>query len=71
MLNCILCVCVNTVDQRGWWFSREDNYFNAQDPSGCVKGYEESVTLIKDVFKSMVCTFTPVYNDITFFLNEN
>lgn len=24
----------------GWWFSRPDDYFKAQDESDCVKGFE-------------------------------
>ncbi|GAB1601098.1 esterase OVCA2-like isoform X1 [Argonauta hians] len=39
------------VDGRSWWFSREDNYFNAKLESNCCDGYEQSVNMIKNVFK--------------------
>ncbi|ESP03179.1 hypothetical protein LOTGIDRAFT_224587 [Lottia gigantea] len=39
-------------DQRGWWFSRSDDYFRAQDETDCCKGYEESLDVIKKAFIS-------------------
>ncbi|KAK7493230.1 hypothetical protein BaRGS_00015567, partial [Batillaria attramentaria] len=35
-------------DQMGWWFSRQDDYFHAQDQTNCHKGYEESLQLIQN-----------------------
>ncbi|XP_045597681.1 esterase OVCA2 [Procambarus clarkii] len=35
----------------GWWFSRPDNYFKAQDESECIKGFEESLKAIESCFK--------------------
>ncbi|XP_041367617.1 esterase OVCA2-like [Gigantopelta aegis] len=40
----------NSEDQRGWWFSRADNYYRAQDETECCKGYEESLQVIKQAF---------------------
>ncbi|KAK6166140.1 hypothetical protein SNE40_022903 [Patella caerulea] len=37
-------------EQRGWWFSRQDDYFMAQDKTDCCKGYEESLDVIKQAF---------------------
>ncbi|CAD5122554.1 DgyrCDS10968 [Dimorphilus gyrociliatus] len=42
----------NDQDQRGWWFSRQDDYFNAQDDSHCDKGYENSLQIIKETCKT-------------------
>lgn len=30
----------------GWWFSRPDDYFKAQDDSQCVKGYEVRIVIL-------------------------
>ncbi|KAG8233020.1 hypothetical protein J437_LFUL013689 [Ladona fulva] len=38
------------VDGRGWWFSREDNYFRALDPSDFCYGFEESLKVVEKVF---------------------
>ncbi|XP_076439483.1 esterase OVCA2-like [Babylonia areolata] len=35
----------------GWWFSREDDYFRAQDPTGCCKGYDLSLSTILQAVK--------------------
>ncbi|KAK8722947.1 hypothetical protein OTU49_011965 [Cherax quadricarinatus] len=35
----------------GWWFSRQDNYFNAQEESECSKGFEESLKAVEVCFK--------------------
>lgn len=35
----------------GWWFSRPDDYFRAQDESDCVKGYEESLAAVEMQFQ--------------------
>ena len=37
-------------DQRGWWFSRENDYFKADDVSDCDKGFEGSLELIQRTF---------------------
>ena len=42
-------------DQRGWWFSRLDDYYNAGDPSDCCKGYKESLDVIVQTFQDQVC----------------
>ncbi|XP_067667059.1 esterase OVCA2-like [Haliotis asinina] len=34
-------------DERGWWFSQEDDTYNAQEVSQCCKGYDESVEFVK------------------------
>jgi hypothetical protein len=39
------------LDQKGWWFSRQDAYFMAQDKTDCCKGYEESLEVIKKAFE--------------------
>lgn len=41
----------NGDDQRGWWFSRQDDYFHAQEISICHKGYEKSLQLVEDTLK--------------------
>jgi len=38
-------------DQRGWWFSRENDYFKADDASDCDKGFEGSLELIQKTFE--------------------
>ncbi|KAK2163287.1 hypothetical protein LSH36_82g02012, partial [Paralvinella palmiformis] len=38
-------------DQRGWWFSRQDEYFNAHDKSTCAKGYQQSLEVITNAFR--------------------
>lgn len=35
----------------GWWFSRCDDYFKAQDESNCIKGFEECLGAIKTEFE--------------------
>lgn len=42
------------IDERGWWFSREDKYFHAQDETNCSDGYEQSIEIIKNVLKEQV-----------------
>ena len=37
-----------------WWFSKEENYFNALDPSNCVKGFDKSLELVKSVLIEQV-----------------
>jgi len=37
-------------DQRGWWFSRENDYFKADDVSDCDKGFDGSLELIQRTF---------------------
>ncbi|XP_013419337.1 esterase OVCA2-like [Lingula anatina] len=41
----------DTVDQRGWWFSREDDYFRAQDDTDCCKGFDQSLQTIQQAFQ--------------------
>ena len=43
-----------STDERGWWFSRPDDYFNAHDPSNCIKGYEDSLQTITQAFIEQV-----------------
>jgi len=38
-------------DQRGWWFSRENDYFKADDASDCDKGFDGSLDLIQKTFQ--------------------
>lgn len=38
-------------DQRGWWFSRDSDYFQAQDVTDCDKGFEQSLTTIVEAFE--------------------
>jgi len=38
-------------DQRGWWFSRENDYFRADDASDCDKGFDGSLDLIQKTFE--------------------
>jgi len=38
-------------DQRGWWFSRENDYFKADDASDCDKGFDGSLDLIQKTFE--------------------
>lgn len=35
----------------GWWYSRQDNYFDAHEQTGCCKGYEQSLQLIMETIK--------------------
>ncbi len=42
------------LEQRGWWFSRQDNYFEAADDSECDKGFQESLDTIAKAFKEEV-----------------
>ncbi|KAL8609858.1 hypothetical protein ACOMHN_020693 [Nucella lapillus] len=38
-------------ESSGWWFSRPDDYFHAQDPSDCCKGYDLSLQTILQAVK--------------------
>ncbi|XP_053373634.1 esterase OVCA2-like [Mercenaria mercenaria] len=38
-------------DDRGWWFSKGDNTYMAQDYTDCSKGFDESVELVKKTFE--------------------
>ncbi|XP_069111108.1 esterase OVCA2-like [Argopecten irradians] len=38
-------------DQMGWWFSREDDYYMAQDYTDCCKGYKESLEVVAQAIK--------------------
>lgn len=38
-------------DQRGWWFSRDSDYFKAQDATDCDKGFEHSLATIVEAFE--------------------
>ncbi|XP_036362320.1 esterase OVCA2 isoform X2 [Octopus sinensis] len=42
---------IKDIDERGWWFSREDKYFHAQEETNCCIGYEQSIEMIKNVLK--------------------
>ncbi|XP_070566433.1 esterase OVCA2-like isoform X2 [Ptychodera flava] len=37
-------------DQRGWWFSRDDDYFSAGDTSDVSKGFDKSLQVIEKAF---------------------
>ncbi|OWF53579.1 esterase OVCA2-like [Mizuhopecten yessoensis] len=39
------------VDQMGWWFSQEDDFYMAQDYTDCCKGYKESLDTVTQVFQ--------------------
>lgn len=42
----------------GWWFSKEDSTYMAQDYTDCCKGYQESIDMVEKVFQeqvSLVC----------------
>jgi hypothetical protein len=39
-------------DQRGWWFSREDDFFRASFVSDCDKGFSDSLDLILEACNS-------------------
>lgn len=41
----------NDDEGSGWWFSRPDNYFHAQDPSDCCRGYDLSLETIVQAIK--------------------
>lgn len=41
----------NNEGQQGWWFSKEDNSYMAQDFTDCCKGYEESLEVIKQTIQ--------------------
>ena len=55
-----ICIWANVklweacADSTGWWFSRQDDYFHAQDLSDCCKGYDESLQLILETIKEQV-----------------
>ncbi|XP_033762026.1 esterase OVCA2-like isoform X2 [Pecten maximus] len=38
-------------DQMGWWFSRKDDYYMAQDYTDCCKGYKESLDVVAQAIK--------------------
>ncbi|CAH1799337.1 unnamed protein product [Owenia fusiformis] len=40
-----------TPDQKGWWFSRQDDYFNATEQANCIKGYKDSLLVIEQTFR--------------------
>lgn len=37
--------------QRGWWFSAQNDSFDAHDNSACWKGYDESLKVIEEAFE--------------------
>jgi hypothetical protein len=39
-------------EQKGWWFSREDDFFRASFVSDCDKGFNESLGLILETWKT-------------------
>ncbi|VDP92901.1 unnamed protein product [Echinostoma caproni] len=41
--------CLNR--SNGWWFSRSDNYFRAQDQSDCDEGFSESLEALKQTIE--------------------
>ncbi|XP_077978433.1 esterase OVCA2-like isoform X4 [Glandiceps talaboti] len=38
-------------DQCGWWFSRQDDYFDASDKTDVNKGFDKTLQLLENVFK--------------------
>jgi len=38
-------------DGRGWWFSRDNDYFKANDATDCDKGFDASMELIEKTFE--------------------
>ncbi|XP_014212925.1 esterase OVCA2 [Copidosoma floridanum] len=42
---------VNNAQQYGWWFNTEDRVFQAIVPSNLSVGFEDSIQLIKNIFK--------------------
>ena len=38
-------------DGRGWWFSRENDYFKSNDETDCDKGFDTSLELIEKTFQ--------------------
>ena len=42
--------------ETGWWFSSPDRSYMAQNFTDCCPGYQESVDLIVDTFKTQVVT---------------
>ncbi|VDM18062.1 unnamed protein product, partial [Hydatigera taeniaeformis] len=44
--------CDDTTDQgRGWWFSKSDNSFRAIDSTDFLRGFDESVEVVKNALK--------------------
>ena len=41
-------------DQRGWWFSSEDDHYDPLTPSVICKGYNKSIELVNSTFASQV-----------------
>ena len=39
-------------DQRGWWFSRPDSTYNAQETTDCDLGFDESLAHLNEIFKT-------------------
>lgn len=37
-------------DERGWWFSKQDKSYMAQDYTDCCNGFDESIELVKKTF---------------------
>ncbi|KAK7109005.1 esterase OVCA2-like isoform X2 [Littorina saxatilis] len=41
----------NEGDSMGWWFSRQDDCYHAQELSDCCKGYDQSLKLVQETIK--------------------
>ncbi|XP_077863662.1 esterase OVCA2-like [Saccoglossus kowalevskii] len=41
----------NSQDQRGWWFSRKSNYYDAADKTSVSDGFQESLAFLEMIFK--------------------
>ena len=45
---------VSFLEQQGWWFSKNDDTYMAQDYTDCCKGYKESLEVIKKTMMEQV-----------------
>ena len=41
----------DSLQERGWWFSRPEKSYNAMDSTDICMGYEESLQLVEDTFR--------------------
>ena len=42
-------------NQRGWWFSRDDeDYFKANDSTDCARGFEQSLKIVEEICLAQV-----------------
>uniref|UniRef100_A0A0X3PD30 Ovarian cancer-associated gene 2 protein homolog n=1 Tax=Schistocephalus solidus TaxID=70667 RepID=A0A0X3PD30_SCHSO len=50
----------DNVQGLGWWFSREDNTFKAQENTDYLCGFDKSVSTVKEALRSQVCFGSPL-----------